>query len=392
MPDGTNYTQVGKQPNVSEQLPAQTPPEDPLADPSAPLTTVYRTLCGIVGGGETISPGGGILQVYDEGGIVARTVAALNFVGLRVRASSSDDINVQIDVFDAPVRGNSVLKAADAASWDFVGGGVTVTADASRNVTVSIPEDAILSVFGRTGVITAQNGDYVLGQLGDVVLTNPQTGQTIVFDGAAWRNQVAIQSLNDLTDVALTGPQSGDALIYDGNNWVNQPGGSGAQFLNDLLDVGTAVPPNDGEVLAYEAASTLWKNKAASELQHFAFIQVQLTEQGTDTPAVFDGVKTVFSMRDWDIVTTPVTVEDDRPENIFVGLEGLFLHARLHYFLSGSMLQFNTPPPADAQYDIRAFATSKPFFLGDEYRLMGDGVSFRLLGNGVDRRLLGGGN
>lgn len=46
----------------------------------------------------------------------------------------------------------------------------------------------ISSVFGRTGVVTAQEGDYSLNLLSDVNLSiAPQAGQGLVFDGTTWK-------------------------------------------------------------------------------------------------------------------------------------------------------------------------------------------------------------
>ena len=46
----------------------------------------------------------------------------------------------------------------------------------------------VQSVFGRTGAVTAQEGDYTLTQLGDVTITSPQLDQVLVYNGGAWVN------------------------------------------------------------------------------------------------------------------------------------------------------------------------------------------------------------
>lgn len=48
--------------------------------------------------------------------------------------------------------------------------------------------DAVSSVFGRTGDITAQEGDYNIGQMGDVTLTSPATNDYIRYNGTGWVN------------------------------------------------------------------------------------------------------------------------------------------------------------------------------------------------------------
>lgn len=48
---------------------------------------------------------------------------------------------------------------------------------------------AIINVFGRTGAITAQKGDYNLNHLGDVLITSPATNQVLMFNGTNWVNR-----------------------------------------------------------------------------------------------------------------------------------------------------------------------------------------------------------
>src|SRR5262245_60088129 len=63
----------------------------------------------------------------------------------------------------------------------FIGAGVTVTDDAAGNRTVvTIPGDAVPSVFGRTGAITAQAGDYAAAQVTGAV------DQTQFYSDPAW--------------------------------------------------------------------------------------------------------------------------------------------------------------------------------------------------------------
>jgi hypothetical protein len=61
----------------------------------------------------------------------------------------------------------------------------------------------VTSVFGRTGVVVAAEGDYSLDQLGDVTITSPTNGQVLSYNGTAWVNSSSagggISSLNGLT-------------------------------------------------------------------------------------------------------------------------------------------------------------------------------------------------
>lgn len=63
----------------------------------------------------------------------------------------------------------------------------------------------VYSVFGRTGNVIAQDGDYNLTQLGDVTITNPATGQVLRYNGTAWVNSTE-SYVGTVTSVAATVP------------------------------------------------------------------------------------------------------------------------------------------------------------------------------------------
>jgi trimeric autotransporter adhesin len=46
----------------------------------------------------------------------------------------------------------------------------------------------VYSVYGRTGNVVAQEGDYTLTLLGDVAIVTPSTGQVLRYNGTAWVN------------------------------------------------------------------------------------------------------------------------------------------------------------------------------------------------------------
>ena len=62
----------------------------------------------------------------------------------------------------------------------------------------------VTSVFGRTGDVVAAEGDYNLGQLGDVTITSPTTNQVLKYNGTAWVNGTDTDT--GLTSVGLTMP------------------------------------------------------------------------------------------------------------------------------------------------------------------------------------------
>jgi len=52
----------------------------------------------------------------------------------------------------------------------------------------SLNSNAVASVFGRTGTIVAQEGDYNIDQLGDVAITSAATNDYLRYNGSSWVN------------------------------------------------------------------------------------------------------------------------------------------------------------------------------------------------------------
>jgi hypothetical protein len=63
----------------------------------------------------------------------------------------------------------------------------------------------VYSVYGRTGNVVAQEGDYNLTQLGDVTISTPSTGQVLRYNGTAWVNSTE-SYVGTVTSVAATVP------------------------------------------------------------------------------------------------------------------------------------------------------------------------------------------
>lgn len=68
---------------------------------------------------------------------------------------------------------------------------------------------SVYSVFGRVGNVIAQDGDYNLTQLGDVTISNPLTGQALVYNGTTWVNNTetyvgTVTSVNMSVPTGLT--------------------------------------------------------------------------------------------------------------------------------------------------------------------------------------------
>jgi len=98
----------------------------------------------------------------------------------------------------------------------------------------------VTSVFGRTGAVVATEGDYNLGQLGDVTITSPSTNQVLKYNGTAWVNGTDTDT--GLTSVGLTMPAaftvSNSPLTSNGTLAVTAAG-TGAQYIKGDGTLGT---------------------------------------------------------------------------------------------------------------------------------------------------------
>lgn len=77
--------------------------------------------------------------------------------------------------------------------------GTTLTANWS-----DLNTDAVTSVFGRTGVVVATEGDYSLNLLSDVTITTPTTNQLLQYNGTNWVNWTS--NYLTLTSLSVTSP------------------------------------------------------------------------------------------------------------------------------------------------------------------------------------------
>lgn len=68
-----------------------------------------------------------------------------------------------------------------------------------------------------------------LGELSDVNLTAPVSGQLLNFNGSFWEN--ATPTLSYLDDVTITAPVAGELLSYNGTEWINVPAGAATAGL-----------------------------------------------------------------------------------------------------------------------------------------------------------------
>jgi len=114
-----------------------------------------------------------------------------------------------------------------------------------------------------------------LGDLSNVVIPSPTTGDVLSYNGTNWVNSAAppadisgssINALNDV-DTSTTPPTNGQGLIWNNSTGQWEPGSvsAGPVALDDLTDV-TIGTPATGEVLRYDGASWVDAQLAYSDL------------------------------------------------------------------------------------------------------------------------------
>lgn len=86
----------------------------------------------------------------------------------------------------------------------------------------------VYSVFGRTGNIIAVDGDYDLGELGDVTLVSSTNGDVLTYDGTKWINK-AVTGTGTVTSVNMSVPVglqvSGNPITINGTLALNYAAG-----------------------------------------------------------------------------------------------------------------------------------------------------------------------
>lgn len=236
-------------------------------------TRVYITDTAILLGGTTGVTGGGAVQVAGNVNITGNF--QVNGVTIGSGGGGVSYLFQLSDVsINSPANGQ-VLTYSTAAGNKWI------------NSTPSSGGGGITSVFGRvTSAITAQDGDYTLNLLGDVVITGtPSSGQLLQYNGTSWVNATVSTGgsggknyLYELLDVSISSPANDQVLTYStaaGNKWIAKTfaaapvsmvfGRTGAitaaegdYTLNLLGDVTITGTPSNGQILQYDG--TKWIN------------------------------------------------------------------------------------------------------------------------------------
>jgi hypothetical protein len=136
-------------------------------------------------------------QLPNAGGDVSGTLTATTVTGLRSRAVAAT----------APSNGQALIWSSSASAW--------------QPGTVSGSGGAVASVFGRTGAVTAQAGDYSFGQISGTI----GSGQFPNAGGDLSGNLTAatVTGIQNRT-VSNMAPSSGQALVWNASASAWQPG------------------------------------------------------------------------------------------------------------------------------------------------------------------------
>lgn len=173
----------------------------------------FMSLSGTTGSGGGGGGGGGIGEAPEDGTPYSRQDAL--WVPARTSLSDLDDVDNAL----TPTA-NQILV------WD----------DFNSYFVAQDPTFAVDSVFGRTGVVVAQSGDYsstLIGNLsnlsGTTVTDALNTVNTHIIDNSIHYTKASI-NLSDLGNVNAAAPNSTDILQWNGSEWVNAPNTQGGDL------------------------------------------------------------------------------------------------------------------------------------------------------------------
>ena len=167
---------------------------------------------------------------------------------------------------------------ADTAQWVEIGGsegatGVVASLGSIPGVDLTGLED------GKTLVYDAANSEWIPGEAGgkftvsDTAPAGAENGDTwfksddgktyiyyVDADGGQWveiaSNTTGYLDIGQLNDVTIVSPTTGQALTYDGSGWVNA---TLASTVDSLTDTTITTPAND-ESLVYDTSTSKWIN------------------------------------------------------------------------------------------------------------------------------------
>jgi hypothetical protein len=128
-----------------------------------------------------------------------------------------------------PGEGGSQFVVSDTAPTNPENGDTWFKSDTGKTYIYYVDADN-----GQWVEIASNTTGYLdIGQLNDVTIVSPTTGQALTYDGSGWVNATPASTLDSLTDVDPSAAVDGQALIYDGANseWIP---GQAATAVDDV--------------------------------------------------------------------------------------------------------------------------------------------------------------
>jgi hypothetical protein len=177
-------------------------------------------------------------QLPSAGGDVSGTLTAATVTGIQSRAVSNT----------APSNGQALVWNSGASAW--------------QPGTVS-SGGAVSSIFGRTGAVTAQSGDYGFGQISGTVGTGQLPGAGGDVSGTLTAATVTgIQS----RAVSNTAPSNGQALVWNSGASAWQPGTvSSGGAVSSIFGRTGAVAAQTGDYTAAQVTNALSQSGSYSD-------------------------------------------------------------------------------------------------------------------------------
>jgi hypothetical protein len=304
---GSNITltELNDGANETLEISATTPPSTflDLTDTPANYTGAAGQAVAVNGAGNALEfvsfPADSVTSVFGRtGAVVAETgdydaiqidynPATSTLVATNVQAAL-DEVAGRLDTTEGVANsavqpGDNVSVLVNDADYTSIGDNVSVFVNDAGYLT-SVPVD---SVFGRTGAVVAEEGDYDIDQLGDVTITSPVNGEVLSYNGTEWVNENFVAA--NIPSLQLENPSS-----------VAIPGTFGdISFTNIIVQ-------NEPAILERDSVDTTQINIGETGLYYFIFT-AEVTGGDQETRALQNGTTVIpaSNRQDMNPMVTP---------------------------------------------------------------------------------------
>ena len=179
--------------------------------------------------------------------------------------------------YSLPIASSSTLGGIKVGSNLTIAGDGTLAAQTGANVNCF----SSINVVGQNQIDADSNSDILTLAAGTgISIATNSTSDTVTIT-ATGAGGGTLSGLSD-TDLTTVAPQTADFLSYDGSVWIPIV----PTLAANLSDV-SASAPNDGDVLTYDNAQSLWVAAAPSGGGGGSSLQSRTTAQGT-TASIID--------------------------------------------------------------------------------------------------------